>query len=489
MKRPFIGIITTSIVAQLCLSSPGFAAASLETSIEGAQKALEQQQFKKAETILKKAVELAKTSGTQDVNLARAEVMLATSLRGSDKVNQAGEALEQAHSVYKTLGFVEPAYVDELKNLAGSYQRIETDVLGDAGNALKNNSPVVSMSKAGTGGHVEIRLATAYENSLNSPKVDGVQLEKLVSFDIAQPDSSTIHISNIKGFKIHSVEKNTWVNLLELSTGAVDSEGKYDATITAGKAGITKTVPSKLPSKAYEPVLAIAKRLGQFGSVGAIDLPVVAAKPKEDAAATTTTPIGSPVTPTTTTTTPTETTVAPATTVVPTAPITTIVPTEQNPAPVSTTTESTTSTTRLESTPVNKVETTTSSQPTDSEDNVSISVHERKKNPASDSPESSTSMPATTEVQPATAAPAAISPAAVTAAAAEKVGSAGATNTNKIEDKAETKPVQRTETRSDSGRDDDDDDNDDDEKKSHSHKHHHHDRDNDNDDDPNNKKD
>ncbi|MBY0548834.1 MAG: tetratricopeptide repeat protein [Candidatus Obscuribacterales bacterium] len=274
MPRLSLGIITLAVV--LLMSAPCSAAdSSIDGAIETARKSLEQQQYKKAETALKRA--LNQTTNTNDVGVARASVLLATALRNSGKVAEASQSLERARNVYKTLGHVEPDYVDEFKALAGCYRIVDLAVIGAGANALKNNAATISMAKTDGGARVEISMESPYQNSLNSTKIDGLQLEKSVTFDIQQTSPQDIRVVNIKGFKIHSVEKNMWVNLLSLKTGAAEADGTYDAEITAGKAGITKTVPSKLPQKAYEPVAGIASQLALFSSPAELDMPVVAA--------------------------------------------------------------------------------------------------------------------------------------------------------------------------------------------------------------------
>jgi hypothetical protein len=295
MKRIACGIAALTIAVSI--NMPVFAATmTLEASVASAQKSLESKKYKTAETTLRKTIDQAATSGAQDVNLARANVLLATVLRSAGKHSQAADALKAAYGTYKTLGFVEPTYVDEAKNLAASYQLVDNTQLGAGSSALNRNSAVISLSKTEGlphSGHVEIRMPNPLENSLNSTKIDGLQMEAVVSFDIEVPQPGTIHASNIKGFKIHSVEKNMWVNLMEVTTGSADAEGKIDATIVAGKAGISKTVPAKLPAKAYEPISVFGGLLDKFGTAVAIDLPVQTAKPAEQTA-TTATPVSAP---------------------------------------------------------------------------------------------------------------------------------------------------------------------------------------------------
>lgn len=274
MTRLSLGIITLAVV--LLMSAPCSAAeSSLDSAMETARKSLAQQQYKKAETALKKA--LNQSTDANDVGVARASVLLATALRNSGKVAEASQSLQRARNVYKTLGHFEPEYADEFKAVAGCYRMLDVAVIGAGANALKSNAATISMVKTDTGAKIEILMEAPYQNSLSSTKIDGLQLEKSVTFDIQQSSAQDIRVLNIKGFKIHSVEKNMWVNLLSLKTGAPEGDGTYDAEITAGKAGVTKTVPSKLPQKAYEPVAGIASQLALFGSPAELDMPVVAA--------------------------------------------------------------------------------------------------------------------------------------------------------------------------------------------------------------------
>lgn len=285
MNRLISSAAAMSLFILVAASPANSATTSLDGVIETAQQSISNGQSKRAEAALKKA--LASTDGTKDATFARAQVLYATALRQSGKFGDASEALAEALATYKTLGSVDPAYIEELKVLAPNFQSIELEILRGAANSLKNNSATVTMEKTATGGHVEIKMPTPMESSLNNAKVDGVQLDKLVYFDIESSDPNAIHLSGIKGFRIHSVEKNTWVNLIDLKTGALDAEGKYDATIVAGKAGITKTVPAKLPLKAAEPILGLAEQLQRFGAVPQIDLPIAVAKPVETPVTTT----------------------------------------------------------------------------------------------------------------------------------------------------------------------------------------------------------
>lgn len=270
-------LLSLSLISTV--TAAGAAAGSVfSASEQSAEKAYEQHQYKKAETSLLKALDAAATEGTKDLDVARARVLLAKVYRESAKPQKASEQLVLALTLYKKLGFAEPVFADERNQLFKEYKQVDPGTLGQGYDALKNNSAVISIQKKDGGAHVEFTMPAPLEKSLNSPKVDGLQFEAVVSFDLATTGDGKVHASNIKGFKIHSVEKNTWANLLDLSVGGpANSEGTYDATIIAGKGGFTKTVAAKLPEKAYQPVKTIADQIEKFDGAPTLDIPIATA--------------------------------------------------------------------------------------------------------------------------------------------------------------------------------------------------------------------
>ncbi|CAN5120108.1 hypothetical protein BH10CYA1_BH10CYA1_35050 [soil metagenome] len=316
-------ILSLSLFSAVTAAGAASSAGSVFTSSQqSGEKAYEQHQYKKAETSLLKALDAAATEGTKDVDVARARVLLAKVYRESARPQRASEQLVLALTIYKKLGFAEPVFADERTQLFKEYKQVDPGALGQGYDALKNNSAVISIQKKDAGAHVEFTMPAAMEKSLNSQKVDGLQLEAVVSFDLTTTSDGKVHASSIKGFKIHSVEKNTWANLLDLSVGGpANAEGTYDATIIAGKGGFTKTVAAKLPEKAYQPVKTIADQIEKFDGAPALDIPIAAAPAEVTPTATpsftpsvTTVPVEAP-TASTTSITPTTTTVAPDSTV------------------------------------------------------------------------------------------------------------------------------------------------------------------------------
>jgi hypothetical protein len=202
---------------------------------------------------------------------------LATTYRQEGKISNAADQLSRALKIYQKLGYVETDFLAEFTETGKEVKIADLDRLGrPSANALKQNNGVVTMTKSAEGSvNVTIDMPLRMEKPLSSPKLDGIALEKLVTFNIIKQADGALHLANIKGFKIHSVEKNMWVNLLDLTIGCTDADGKYNAKLTAGKAGITKTVDAKLPASAFEPIGGIAAQMESFGAPVQFALPVV----------------------------------------------------------------------------------------------------------------------------------------------------------------------------------------------------------------------
>jgi hypothetical protein len=242
-----------------------------------AEQSFQAQQYKKAELSLVKAVKRIEMQ--EDATLARTLTKLAAAQRLQDKAQDASANLVRAMKIYEKLGHVEQPFADEWQELAKVVRIADLARLGaPSERALKENSAVVTMQKTPVNSvNVALEMPLKMEKPLNSGKIDGIQLAKSVSFEMTKQPDGQLHLADIKGFQIHSVEKGMWVNLLDLVVKQPDAEGKYDITLTAGKAGITKVVEAKLPARAFEPIGGIAAQFDDFNAPVTIALPVVAA--------------------------------------------------------------------------------------------------------------------------------------------------------------------------------------------------------------------
>ncbi|MBI4533123.1 MAG: tetratricopeptide repeat protein [Candidatus Melainabacteria bacterium] len=246
-----------------------------ETYMQEGQLAYDNHRYRKAQTMWLKALTEVEGSGQDDQQLASTLTKLAQVLRQSEDYGGANDYLQRALVIYQRLGKAHPEFAQEYAELSRAYRLIDLERLGTGtAETLKANSAKMCVVRQDTGNHVQIDVPERFEKSLNSTRVDQIGLEKLVTFDISRDGSGWIEVSKIKGFKIHSVERNTWANLYNLLIKSIDAEGKYDAVITAGKAGITKVVDGKISPKAYEPIVGIAMQAEMLGTPEVLSIQV-----------------------------------------------------------------------------------------------------------------------------------------------------------------------------------------------------------------------
>jgi hypothetical protein len=236
--------------------------------VEQAQKAFETAQYKRAEQTWLKAVKSCDDEGKKDADLALGLKRLGETYAKEQKYTDADATLKRAAQTYQDLGTPDQECNQDLADLAKTYKAVDTTQLGkDASDALKEaNVQSMSMLKTDTGNKVQITLPQRYVKKIDdSPDVDQVGLEKLVTFDIEEQPDGTVKISNIKGMKVHA---KLWVNV-DQSAFKKNEQGERVADVTASKMGISKTVTAKLPTEAFEPIDGLVKQLRDFTSPGA----------------------------------------------------------------------------------------------------------------------------------------------------------------------------------------------------------------------------
>lgn len=145
-----------------------------------------------------------------------------------------------------------------LNGQAALADSVDLNLLGAASaEALRNNSAQVSINPGDGGYSVRISMPSKLEHAFGSPKLDQFALDKEVTFNLSEASDGSVHLSNIKGFKIHSVEKQMWVNLYAVDFGAPDAQGQHESVISAGKMGVVKQVPTSISSRTFEPIAGI----------------------------------------------------------------------------------------------------------------------------------------------------------------------------------------------------------------------------------------
>ncbi len=323
-KRTAISLSILGLIA----FTPAFADGDpkFEKAKTTAQAATDAAEWKKAETNWLKCLACLEAQGeaTPDANLELTLKRLAQANRQAGDYGDGQTFLQRAIEIANKINLSDPDLQTESNELCKFCRVIDPAKLGvDAEKLIRDNKATIVVVKDKNEGSfiVTVSIPNRIENTTGDDKVDSIAMEKSVTLNLTEGADGTVQAQNIKGFKIHVVEKKMWVNLLGVNFGKPNETGARDAAITAGKMGVTKTVTKSIDGKMFQPVAAFVDETKLFGT-------------PTDIATTGTTPAAT----TTLTTTSTGSTVTPAGTTSTTGTTTTSVTT----TPTSTTTTTTT---------------------------------------------------------------------------------------------------------------------------------------------------
>lgn len=267
MRRVISAVVSTAMSLCIGVSAVSAEAGRADKYLQAGQQAVDSGDWTKAEMNYSKALKELESAGvTGDQTYATALKRLAQSCRRNQKFDDAGQYLNRAISVCKTIGFGDPEVNSEFIELSKECKIVDLEKLGPgSANTLKANSAVMTLKKSGSGYACTIVLPQRFEKSLNSDKIDQMGLEKECTFNVVEEADGTVRATDIKGFKIHSVEKNMWVNLLGCTFGPANGQGQHESVISAGKMGVVKNVNSTIMPKTYEPVSGIIASIHEMG--------------------------------------------------------------------------------------------------------------------------------------------------------------------------------------------------------------------------------
>jgi hypothetical protein len=240
------------------------------------QQAYDHHNYKTAAAIWQKALTIAEADNQPNV-VATTTTKIADALAQQGKYPEADGFLQRALTMFTTLGGVTPQFAQVYANLSKSFKLIDPEQFGHGGaKTLNENSAKVSVRKSDdTATHVQIDAPARFATDAGSNKVDQVGFERSVSFDLKKNEVGNTVLANIKGFRVHLAEKNMWVNLLNLVLKDKDDAGDIAVEATGGKAGITKTVETKLPSGVVAQVEILQKAATELDTPATLNLPML----------------------------------------------------------------------------------------------------------------------------------------------------------------------------------------------------------------------
>ena len=267
MQRNYWSTVSIALLLFMSVSEVFAEDGRADKYLQSGQQAADSGDWYKAEASFLKAVkELESAGNTNNQTYATALKRLAQSCRHNQKYGEAGQYLNKAIATCKAIGSGDPEVNSEFFELSKDCKIVDLDKLGPgSANTLKGNSAVITILKSGGSYAVTIALPQRFEKTLNSDKIDQMGLEKECTFKIVEDADGTVRATEIKGFKIHSVEKNMWVNLLGCSFGPANAQGHHESIISAGKMGVVKNVNSTIAPKTYEPVGGIIASIHEMG--------------------------------------------------------------------------------------------------------------------------------------------------------------------------------------------------------------------------------
>ncbi len=238
-----------------------------------AQAASDASDFKKAETGWVRCLTALQVGGDApaDANLELTLKRLAQATRQSGKYADSQSYLQRAIDTATKINLSDPDLQTEANELGKFCRVIDPSKLGaDAAKLITDNKAVIVVVKdkdKDEGNYiVTVTIPNKIENTTGDDTVDSIAMEKSVTLNLAESADGTVQATNIKGFKIHVVEKKMWVNLLGVNFGKPKETGERDAAITAGKMGVTKTVTQSVDAKTYQPVAAFIDETKLFGT-------------------------------------------------------------------------------------------------------------------------------------------------------------------------------------------------------------------------------
>lgn len=279
MNKVVVALVVGLVSAAPALAEDGGYKATMasmspfEKLVYRGQQAANRGSMKTALTIWKKAIAIA----PEPKKAADVQTRMAEALAEQKKYGDASGYLDQAMQTYGQLGGVSSDFARVYADVTAKARQLGAQVFGDAAaKTLNDNAAKVSMQQTDNGtAHVDIVAPTRFVADVKSDKVDQVAFEKAVSFDVVRDTAGNTVVSNIKGFKMHVLEKGMWVNLLNLVVKPADGTGVAPAEVTAGKAGITKVVESSLTPPVVAPIDALTKSAAELGRPLALTLPIL----------------------------------------------------------------------------------------------------------------------------------------------------------------------------------------------------------------------
>jgi hypothetical protein len=244
-------------------------ATSFEKWSKSAQRAFDRGLYKQSERLWARALASAAESDATDNALAVVLKRLGETMLKEGRYEDAQRCFRHAVLIDEQMAVEDSELAGDLAMLAQSYKRVDLAQLGKFAQDMLAQAQLTSMGivKTDAGSRVLLEFPETFNKTIDNKDVDGVGVDRFVSFDIEKKPDGVVKISHIKGFRIHA---RYWVEIVE-SEFTLDSDGVHEAAVTAEKMGITKTVHAKLNGDEYAPLAGLLAQMSWADDVATLD--------------------------------------------------------------------------------------------------------------------------------------------------------------------------------------------------------------------------
>lgn len=265
-------VLAGLIAASLCTAAQATTSAratSFEKWSKSAQRAFDRGLYKQSERLWARALAVAAESKVTDNALAVVLKRLGETLLKEGRYEDAQRCFRHAMLIDEQIAVEDSELAGDQSMLDQTYKRVDLAQLGKFAQDLLAQAGLTSMGivKTDNGSRVQLEFPESFSKTIDNQDVQGVGVDRCVSFDIEQEPDGVVKISHIKGFRVHA---KYWVNIVE-SKFKLAADGIHEVDITAEKMGITKTVHAKLNGDEYAPLSGLLAQMSWTSDVATLD--------------------------------------------------------------------------------------------------------------------------------------------------------------------------------------------------------------------------
>jgi len=253
------GLIAANFGAAAGAASTTTRLTAFEKCTKTAQRDFDRGLYKQAETQWGRALAVAAQSQAKDDALEVTLKRLGETLLKEGRYEDAQRCLGHAVQINELMAFEDAELAGDLAMLSQTYKPLDVSQLGKFAADLLTEANLTSIGlvRTDSGNRVQLEFPSSFNKHIDDKDVEGVGVDRIVSFNITESPDGSVKIDHIKGFRVHA---KYWVNIIE-SEIKPNAGGVHPADVTAQKMGVVKTVHARLSNDQYAPVAGLLAQL------------------------------------------------------------------------------------------------------------------------------------------------------------------------------------------------------------------------------------